>query len=407
MTLAMMIWALGGVILLQVGALVVVSIARKLDKRDGGPPTAVPDAFANAVPASLQGVLKAASERPATTASPGKTLGVAAAALSIAAAALVALLASLSDDNEASADLDASPAGDAQAYPVERELAAGELRGLLVTPSSEAPVILIVPGSGPTDRDGDNAFGIRAASYRLLADGLARNGVGSVRVDKHGMFSSKASGDANDVTVDSYAADYRNWIDVIRTETGQPCVWLLGHSEGALMVSAAAIGRDDVCGLILVAGMGRKLGPVLREQLASNPANAPLLDAANRAIDRIEAGERVDPQDLPMLLRPLFPEAVQGFLISAFAADPVEQVRLADVSTLVVQGTTDLQITLEDANLLAAAPKAELAIIDGMNHVLKVAPENRMANMAAYMNPDLPLAPGLAETIADFVREVR
>jgi len=399
-----LLFGLGGVGVLLLIALAIVITARKLERRDSGQ-TAEPHELGGRLRRALAGPAEeaasdAASGSTGKQAAKKKNSAVAAVTSAVAALAVILGLFLADDDDE---ETEAAAAG----APAETELAAGDLHGLMLSPSADAPVVLIVPGSGPTDRDGNNPLGIRAGTYRLLAEGLAERGIASVRVDKHGMYSSKASGDANDVTVESYASDYRAWIDAIRDETGQPCVWMLGHSEGALMVSAAAIGRDDVCGLILVAGMGRKLGPVLREQLAANPANASLLEAANAAIDRIEAGERVETSTLPVPLRALFPEPVQGFLISAFAADPVEQVRLANLPTLVVQGTTDIQITMEDADNLAATPTAELAVIDGMNHVLKTAPANRLANMATYLDPGLPLAPGLVEAIADFILESR
>lgn len=389
---------LAGLAILLLGALVVVMIARRMDRQGGSAPGAGAQTGG-----SIETVLAAVRERQAREGEAGKKKGAAAAWMAGAGIAIAAFVGILSEDDETDSPEVLEPAL------AERELAAGALRGLMLSPGPETPVVLIVPGSGPTDRDGNNPLGVNAAPYRMLAEALAGRNISTVRVDKHGMYASKESGPANDVTVDSYARDYRAWIDAVRAETGQSCVWLLGHSEGALMVSAAAEGREDVCGLILVAGMGRKLGPVLREQLAANPANVPLLDAANAAIDRIEAGERVELSSLPPALRPLFPEAVQGYLVSAFAADPAEQVRRASLPTLIIQGTTDIQVSMEDARLLAeaAGPLGRLETIEGMNHVLKVAPENRLANMATYMNPDLPLAPGLADAIADFVLESR
>jgi uncharacterized protein len=73
----------------------------------------------------------------------------------------------------------------------------------------------------------------------LLAEGLAERGIGSVRIDKRRMFASSAAvADANAVTIDDYVADVGAWIGVIRKETGVSCVWLLGHSEGGLVVLA-------------------------------------------------------------------------------------------------------------------------------------------------------------------------
>ena len=153
---------------------------------------------------------------------------------------------------------------------------AGTLQGTL---AKGTPAVLIVPGSGPTDRDGNSPLGISAQSYKLLADALAQRGIASVRIDKRGMFGSAgAVPDANDVTVGNYVSDIESWADTISARTGGQCVWLLGHSEGGLL-SMAAAAKDPAryCGLLLVASPGVNVGDVIRAQLAANPANALIL----------------------------------------------------------------------------------------------------------------------------------
>src|SRR5262249_10810047 len=148
---------------------------------------------------------------------------------------------------------------------------------MLAPENSKDAVVLIIPGSGPTDRDGNSPLGIRASPYKLLAEGLAAKGITSVRIDKRGIFgSASAVPDANAVTIAHFAADVHGWVEVIRGKTGASCVWLLGHSEGGLVALASRQSASEVCGLILVAAPGRPLGQVLREQLKSNPADAPL-----------------------------------------------------------------------------------------------------------------------------------
>ena len=138
----------------------------------------------------------------------------------------------------------------------------GPLKATLVMPDAgsgrQAPAVLIIPGSGPTDRDGNNPLGIKAATYRLLAEALAQRGLSTVRIDKRGMFASGgAIPDANNVTINDYANDVHAWIKVIKGKTGAPCVWALGHSEGGLVALAAAQNPDGLCGLILVSTPGR------------------------------------------------------------------------------------------------------------------------------------------------------
>jgi len=282
-------------------------------------------------------------------------------------------------------------------------ISSGDLNGLWIDTGGNSPIVLIVPGSGPTDLDGNNPMGVSANSYKLLAEGLAAKDISTVRVDKRGMFTSEAAGDPNAVTLDIYAKDYRDWARTLTSETGRDCIYLLGHSEGGLMVSVAAIDNETVCGLILVAAPGRPFGAILREQLKANPANVIVMKPALKAIETLEAGERVDTETLHPALKPLFYPQVQGFLISIMAKDPAQLAKEAAKPTLIVQGSHDIQVKETDAKLLAEATGGELVVINGMNHVLKDSPANRMGNMMTYKNPDLPIAPELIESISEFV----
>ncbi len=284
----------------------------------------------------------------------------------------------------------------------------GPLEGTIAEAASpNAPVVLIVPGSGPTDRDGNATNGMKPQTYRLLAEGLAKRGIASVRIDKRGMFGSRAAiADANAVTIDDYAADVRAWISVIRNRTGASCVWVLGHSEGGLVALVAAQKAENLCGLILVATAGRPLGAVLREQLRSNPANAPLLDQAESAIARLETGQRVDVTGMHPALLALFRPEVQGFLINVLSFDPAKLIAACRQPILIVQGQRDIQVGEDDAKTLAQAnPAATLALLPDTNHVLKsVTTADRDANIATYLNPSLPLAPGVIDAIASFIQ---
>jgi uncharacterized protein len=270
----------------------------------------------------------------------------------------------------------------------------------------QGPVILMIPGSGPTDRNGNSPAGVSAASYRLLAEGLVERGVTTVRVDKRGMFGSAgAVKDANAVTIADYVEDVHAWVTVIRQKTRAACVWLLGHSEGGLVALAAAQNQQDLCGLILVATPGRPLGEVIRDQLKANSANAPVLAQALSAIDSLEAGKHVDTTDMNPALLPLFRPQVQGFLISAFSYDPVQLISGYRKPLLILQGQRDIQVRETDARMLnTAAPHATLAVLPDINHVLKlVTSDDIRVNIATYTNAGLPLGPGVVGAITDFL----
>ncbi len=299
------------------------------------------------------------------------------------------------------------------AMPVSAEVEApgpsGPLRGTLLTPAEAqgAPVVLIIPGSGATNRDGNSGpNGIRAAPYRLLAEGLAARGISTIRIDKRGILGSAGAGSANAATIADYAADTRQWVRAARARSGARCVWLLGHSEGGLVALVAGQNPEDLCGLILVAAGGRPIGAVLREQLRASPVYAPLLGQALPAIEALEAGRRVDVTGMDQRLLPLFAPPVQGQMISLLSYDPARLMASVRQPTLIVQGDRDLHVNETDARRLTeAGPGARLVMLQGVNHVLKaVATDDRAANIATYGNPSLPLAPGVVEAIADFIR---
>ncbi|ANC53857.1 alpha/beta hydrolase [Brevundimonas sp. GW460-12-10-14-LB2] len=293
------------------------------------------------------------------------------------------------------------------AGPVSTEIALhaepAPLHGTLLTPDAPTAVAVILPGSGPTDRDGNSPLGVAASTYRLLAEGLAAQGIATVRIDKRGIAASAAAGPAEaDLRFDAYAADARAWATEAAARTGQPCAWLIGHSEGALVALKAVEGGDDkICGLILLSGAGRPAGVVIREQLQAGLPD-PLKTQAFAVLTELEAGHTV--ADTPPALAALFRPSVQPYLISWLPLDPAALLAAYDGPVFIGQGTTDLQVTVTDAQALAAAdPKATLKLWDGVNHLLKTAPADRAANLATYADPALPLAPGVAEDVGAFI----
>ncbi|KAF1366688.1 alpha/beta hydrolase [Yokenella regensburgei] len=282
----------------------------------------------------------------------------------------------------------------------------GPLKGTLLTPNSKpTAVVLIVPGSGPTDRDGNNPLGVNASPYRLLAEGLAAKGFATLRIDKRGMFASAmAVEDANAVTIADYVDDVRSWVDVLRRHMHTPCIWVLGHSEGGVVALASAQ-EEDVCGVVLIATPGRPMGEVLRGQLNAISENEMLLKQALSIINALEHRRRVDITNMHPALQNLFNPAVQGFLINAFSYNPCQLISTISKPVLVLQGQRDLQVEETDARLLKAAnPQASLVILPNMNHVMKeVISDDCKVNIASYAEPARPLAPGLIDSIEHFL----
>jgi pimeloyl-ACP methyl ester carboxylesterase len=277
------------------------------------------------------------------------------------------------------------------------------LHGALLKPDGEArAVAVIIAGSGPTDRNGDSPMGVRGAVYRQLAEGLAERGIASVRYDKRGIAASAAAATSEaDMRFDHYIADAEAWAAEAASQAGLPCTWMVGHSEGALIALAVADKPDSkVCGLVLLSGAGRPAGAPLREQFEALPE--PLKTQANEILSELEQGRAVEevPAPLAVLFRPL----VQPYMMSWLPLDPAALIAAYTGPVMIGQGTTDIQITVTDAEALKAAqPDAQLTSFEGVNHVLKISPVDRAANIATYGDADLPIAEGVAEAVADFI----
>lgn len=282
----------------------------------------------------------------------------------------------------------------------------GPLAGSYIDAGLQAPVVVILPGSGPTDRDGNNPMGVSSASYKLLAEALALKGISTLRIDKRGMFgSAKAIADANAVTIADYAADAAAWSKAAMQESGRTCVWFAGHSEGGLIALAAAHNQDGICGVILIAAPGRNLADVMYEQIHANPANAVIFADADRGLAELRTGKKVDVSAMHPALQGLFAPQVQGYLIDIFSYDPAALAKSLKQPILVISGGRDIQVASADAAVLAAAqPMAKMVTIDDMTHTLKrVSTDDQAANLATYSNPSLPVMPELVDAIAAFV----
>jgi pimeloyl-ACP methyl ester carboxylesterase len=290
---------------------------------------------------------------------------------------------------------------------------AGQLAGTIETPQTPSrAAALILPGSGPTDRNGNNPLGLFAASYQMLAEDLALEGITTLRFDKRGIGASQ--GDPNDVTLSEYAEDATLWIAELLRRTEQDCVWLLGHSEGAIIATMLAE-REEVCGIALLAAPGRNVGDLFREQVASQPLIAPSAEAFDIALEEFAAGGTPDLSGLHPGLHSLFAPQTARYMRDLIAANPGDLLAATTAPVLIIHGDGDVQAPpSEAAPLVAARLDAEAHVLSGMTHVLKraiprsEAPSNEaftQASLATYADPNAPLHEGLVPLLTQFITD--
>jgi hypothetical protein len=91
-------------------------------------------------------------------------------------------------------------------------------------------------------------------------------------------------------------------------------------------------------------------------------------------------------------------------LISWFKYNPQTEIQRLKIPILIIQGTNDIQVTVEDAKWLSNAnPQSRVAFIDNMNHIFRIVKGDRQENIATYNNPSLPLADELVKDITSFI----
>lgn len=272
----------------------------------------------------------------------------------------------------------------------------GEIFGTLTIPGrpERIPVALIISGSGPTDRDGNNPM-MKNNSLKILATELSKNGIATLRYDKRGVADSKAAAKSEkDLRFDDYVSDAKEWIYLLKKDNRFSEVIIVGHSEGSLIGMLAGMSINK---FISIAGFGQSVDKVLKEQLSL------VQDLSFPIIDSLKHGNTIE--TVPPMLNSLFRPSVQPYMISWFKYDPQDEIKKLSIPILILQGTNDIQVGVENARRLSNAnPNAELFLITGMNHILRITDGDRQANLTTYSNSNLPIAEELVKAITDFIR---
>lgn len=294
------------------------------------------------------------------------------------------------------------------AEPIVLDTPSGQIDGTLQLPAAaqgKPRVALIIAGSGPTDRDGNSPLlPGRNDSLRMLAVALAEEGIATVRYDKRGVAASlAASPSESELRFETYVDDAAAWVGKLKADPRFGSVAVIGHSEGSLIGMLAAQ-QAGAAAFVSIAGIADGPSVVLRKQLAGKLP--PELDKeSERILAALENGATVE--NVPPALMTLYRPSVQPYMISWFRYVPAQRIAALSMPVLIVQGNTDIQVAVAQANgLHRAKPDATLAIIPGMNHVFKHVRADPALQAAAYSNPSLPVSPLLVKAVGDFLKKV-
>lgn len=292
----------------------------------------------------------------------------------------------------------------------ERDITVGadgfKLPGTLTLPvgKTKAPVVVLVHGSGPQDRDetvGPNK------PFRDLAWGLAERGIATVRYEKRTkVYGAAFVPEGREIDYDTESVDDAvaivAWVKTL-PEVDADSVYVLGHSLGATLAPRIAEHANGVAGIILVAALARPFEDAIVEQmtyissLTDSSANAQkqIAEIKEQADNVKKLGTPEYDDKIPLLLN--VPRSYWEF---ANAYKPVEVAAKLTLPMLILQGERDYQVTMEDFGLwrfgLLRNKNAFFKSYPKLNHMLqegsgKATPfeYNHASPVAGYVMDDI------------------
>jgi hypothetical protein len=295
-----------------------------------------------------------------------------------------------------------------QAQEVSIIVGGSNIKGTLEIPKSDHPidVVLLIAGSGPTDRDGNTPFlQGKNNSLKMLSELFSKNGIASLRYDKRGIGASDKVIES-DLSFDMYVNDAVEWIKYLKNDKRFSRIIVAGHSEGSLigMIAGTKIGIDRY---ISLCGAGHPAYSIIAEQLKNAGLPKEVIEQNDKILDSLRNGLNIKNIPANPIFQSLYRTSVQKYIISWFKYDPAIVISELKIPVLIVGGTTDLQVDAKEAEILSkASPKSELVIVEDMNHVLKeVATKDRALNFSSYSNPDLELSDQLCKSLISFIKK--
>lgn len=266
--------------------------------------------------------------------------------------------------------------------------------------SIKTPLVIMIGGSGPIDRDGNQAMS-KSNSLKYLAEGLLDHGISSFRYDKRLVQIMKMGQiDERTISFDDFILDAKTVLEHFKKDDRFRKIVLIGHSQGSLVgMIAAAEGAD---GFISLAGAGQEIDDVIVDQLSKQAPG--LTDNARKSFDDIRVNGVA--QNYSPGLSSIFRPELQPFLYTWMQYDPAEEIAKLDIPVLIVNGEKDLQVNVSEAEILKSAhPNAQLEVIANMNHIMKEIEGGDMDNYKSYNQPELPVMSELINLIASFVEQ--
>lgn len=277
------------------------------------------------------------------------------------------------------------------------------IKGTLVTPASseKIPLVIMLPGSGPTDRNGNQSF-LKNDALKKLALALAEDSIASYRYDKRILHAQRLGIKEQDMRFDDFITDAVNVLEHFKKDETFSSLIVLGHSQGSLVGMIAARERADA--FISVAGLAQPVDSMLTRQIANQmPGLKENVQKAFQEMRTTGSTASYNP-----VLESIFRPAVQPFILSWMKYDPKVELSKLNIPVLLINGSNDLQVDSKEAEALEAAyPDAQLVILENMNHILRKIDGDDLENSKSYNEAHRPLHQELVEVISKFIKDLK
>ncbi|SEA66485.1 alpha/beta hydrolase [Bizionia paragorgiae] len=274
------------------------------------------------------------------------------------------------------------------------------IEGTLLLPNTvEKPnLVIIIAGSGPTDRDGNQNF-LKNNALKKLAVGLTNRNLATFRYDKRIVKQIRKGKVDKNMLFEDFITDAISVRDFFKNQDAFNKIYIAGHSQGSLVGLVAAQERAD--GFISLAGAGQRIDHVIMEQITKT---APMFtEDAEKTFAVLRQGKTTT--EYPKALEAIFNKELQPFISNWMQYDPQTEIQKLQIPVLIINGTKDLQVTEAEAQILhQASPESEIKIIENMNHVLVTIEGGTLENSKSYNESARPLSPEVIDAIVEFIK---
>lgn len=276
------------------------------------------------------------------------------------------------------------------------------INGSLIRPVNQemVPLVIIIQGSGPTDRNGNQPRATNN-SLKYLAQGLEQNSIASFRFDKRivPLLKNRTLDEAS-LSFNDFIGDAQAVLAYFKKSNAFSGYYIVGHSQGSLI--GMVVAQNGADGYVSIAGAGQSIDNVIVDQLERQAPG--LAQNARQAFDDLQVNGVA--QNYSPGLGSIFRPAIQPFIRSWMQYDPQEEIAKLDIPVLLINGDNDLQVNQDEAQLLKdAKPDATLVIVETMNHPLKSVTGGDMENAKTLNEPQRPIHPELITTIVEFIKK--